>query len=237
MNNPKNIKPDVRDLGDMKEVIYDKEWLKTAPLNLELYSMYRDLAENETDKRKILDNGLRFDITIVLPVMLGKEFNKTLGHDHPIVPSTSITYPEIYEVLEGEAIFLLQDSDKDEIKDIMAVKAKKGEKVVIPPNYEHLIINASGKEVKTCNWLCRYFGSNIYKPFRVRHGFCYYAVKSDSEIDWIKNPNYESIPSLRWVKANNFYNFEIPANKPLYSLVNDLEKLNFLIEPQKYEWK
>jgi len=236
MINLKNLKPDIRDLGDVREVIYDKEWLKTAPSNLELYHMYRDLAENDKHKRKILDNGLRYDITIIFPVMLGKEFNKTLGHDHPIVPGTSITYPEIYEVLEGEAIFLLQDSHRDEIKDILAIKAEKGEKVIIPPNYEHLIINLSKKELKTCNWLCRYFGSNIYKPFRVRHGFSYYGTKKNSGIGWVKNKNYESIPSLRWLKPNNLYNFEIPADKPLYDLVDNLEKLDFLIEPQKYIW-
>ena len=33
---PKVKKPDIRYLNDMREVIYDKKWLKTAP-NLELY--------------------------------------------------------------------------------------------------------------------------------------------------------------------------------------------------------
>ncbi len=104
------------------------------------------------------------------------------------------------------------------------------------PNYEHLIINPSKNELKTCNWLCRRFGSNIYKPFRVRHGFCYYAIKGDSGINWIKNENYASIPSLYWVEPNNFYNFKLPKDKPIYQLVENLEKLNFLKNPQKYEW-
>ncbi len=125
MINLKSIKPDIREVEDIKEIIYDKEWLKTAPKDLKLYYMYRDLAENEIDRRKIVENDLRYDITIISSLMLGKEFNKTIGHDHPIVPGTDMTYPELYEVLEGEAIFLLQDSDNDEIKDVFAVKAKK----------------------------------------------------------------------------------------------------------------
>jgi len=56
-------------------VIYDKEWLKTAP-NLELYYMYRDLAETETDFMEIIKNDLRYDITVLKPIRLGKEFNK-----------------------------------------------------------------------------------------------------------------------------------------------------------------
>ena len=51
------LKPDVRYLEDMKDVVYDKEWLKTAP-NLELYYMYRDLAETETDFMQIIKNDL-----------------------------------------------------------------------------------------------------------------------------------------------------------------------------------
>jgi len=240
MINLKIIKPDVRELKDIEDVIYDREWLKKAK-NFELYYMYRDLAENELDKMKITESDLRYDITIIFPIMLGKEFNKTLGHDHPIVPGTSITYPELYEVLEGEAIFFLQDTKDEEIKDVFAVKAKKGDKIIILPNYEHLIINPSNKELEICNWICRSFASNIYKPFRARHGFCYYALKApiskkSDKIKWVKNINYESIPDLRFEEPNKFYNFDLKKDEPIYKLVDNLEKLDFLIEPQKYEW-
>ena len=234
----KKLKPDIRDLEELRDVVYDKEWLKEAK-NFDLYYMYRDLAENELDKMKIEDNDLRYDITLFTSAMLGKEFNKTLGHDHPIVPGTSITYPELYEVLEGEAIFFLQDSDDKEIKDIFAVRARKRDKVIILPKYEHLIINPTDKELMTCNWICRDFASNIYKPFRARHGFSYYAVKDPSTslgIKWIKNENYESIPELRFEEPNNFYGFDLNKKEPIYKLVNNLEKLNFLVEPQKYSW-
>jgi len=235
----KKFKNDVRKLEDIEDVVYDREWLKNAP-DSELYYMYRDLTENESDHQKIIDNDLRYDVTLFLPIMLGAEFNKTLGHDHPIVPGTSITYPELYEVLEGEAIFLQQDSDDEHIKNVIAIRAKKGDKVIILPNYEHLIINPSNKELKTCNWICRNFGSNIYKPFRARHGFCYYAIRDTSTklgISWIKNKNYEIIPELRFEEPNKFYGLDLDKNKSIYELVNDLKKLEFLIEPQKYEWK
>jgi len=232
----KKFKYDVRKLEDIEDVVYDREWLKRAD-NFELYHMYRDLSENELDHQKIVNKDLRYDVTLFLPVMLGIEFNKTLGHDHPIVPGTSITYPELYEVLEGEAIFLQQDSDDEHIKDVIAIRAKKGDKIIILPNYEHLIINPSNKELKTCNWICRNFGSNIYKPFRARHGFCYYAIKDDSGIKWIENKNYETIPELRFEKPNNFYGFDLDKNKPIYESIDQPKKIDFLINPQKYEWK
>ena len=36
--------PNIRFLYDIKKVVYDKKWLKTAP-NLELYYMYRGLKK------------------------------------------------------------------------------------------------------------------------------------------------------------------------------------------------
>jgi glucose-6-phosphate isomerase len=233
--NLEKLNPDTRELKDIEDVIFDKEWLKTAE-SFELYYMYRDLSENEEDHDKIFANNLRYDITIMFPKMLGKEFNKTVGHDHPIVPGTSITYPELYEVLEGEAIFLLQDSKDEKINDVFAIKAKTGDKIIMPPNYEHLIINATDKSLKTCNWICRTFGSNIYKPFKLRHGFCYYAIKNANGIQWIKNENYTSVPEIRFEQANNLYDFKIEGNEPIYSLVNNLAKLEFLENPQNHEW-
>jgi len=216
-------------------VAYDKEWLKTAP-NLELYYVYRDLAENETDFMKIIRNDLRYDTTIIKPTGMGKEFTKTIGHDHPIIPGTDITYPEIYEVLEGKAIFLLQDSENNIIKDVFAIKAKNGDKIIVPPNYEHLIINIGKSDLKTCNLISRTFSSNIYKPFKMRHGFSYYAIRGFFGIKWVKNPNYISIPKIKFEMPNNFYHFNLQKEQPLYKLTDNLDKVDFLKNPQKYEW-
>ncbi len=234
----KNIKPGIRHLEDMKELLFDKEWAKSAP-DKELYYMYRDLAENKEDKKKISEANLRYDITIMPYLLLGKEFNKTAGHDHPFTPNSQMTYPEIYEVLSGRAIFLIQDSYEDEIKDIAAIKAEQGKKVIIPPNYEHLIINISGKELKTANWICRSFDSNIYKPFKQKHGFAYFAIQDEEkQIEWLENDNYKKIPPLRFIQANLWLDkFKIDPLEKMYQLVEDLSKLDFLKNPQNYIWQ
>lgn len=229
------LKPDIRHLEDMKDVVYDKQWLKTAP-DWELYYIYRDFAESEKDYMQIIKNDLRYDITILNARRLGKEFNKTLGHDHPLVPGTALTYPELYEIVSGKAIFLLQNSNEDTIENVVAIKVKNGDKVIIPPNYEHLIINVGKKELKTCNWIARSFSSNIYKPFRAKHGFCYYCLKGLFGVKWVKNPNYKSIPKLKFETPNNFYKFYIPKDQPIYKLIENPSKLDFLKTPQKYNW-
>lgn len=176
---------EVRYLYDMKEVIYDKKWLKTAP-NLELYYMHRGVKEK---------NGLRYDITVIPAIMLGEECNKTKGHEHVG------KYGEVYIVLEGEGIYLMQKQKEDIIEDVYAVEAKKGEVVVIPPGYGHITINPWQKALKTANWMAKEVKSD-YKPIQKMQGACYfYILRPDSgQAGWIKNKNYKQVPKLRFEK-------------------------------------
>jgi glucose-6-phosphate isomerase len=179
MKTGKSKKPDVRFLYDMKEVIYDKEWLKTAR-NFPLYYMYRGV------KRM---NGLRYDVTRIPARMLGREFTKTKGHEH------LNRYGEIYRVLKGRAIYLIQKRKGNEIKDVFAVKAKAKEFVIVPPLYGHITINPGPRELKEANWVdekCK----NVYNSFEKKHGACYYFTKEG----WIKNKNYKKVPRLRFKK-------------------------------------
>ena len=131
--------PDIRHLFDMTDVIFDQPWLAGAE-DFDLYFMFRDLYLSRADKEKLLAQGLRYDITIIPPAMLGKEYIKTAGHYHPLVPGGAVTYPELYEVLEGEALYLLQSEDHS---DVAVVHASAGDKVLVPPGYGHVSINRS----------------------------------------------------------------------------------------------
>ncbi|MCK5298607.1 MAG: hypothetical protein KAJ76_06865, partial [Candidatus Heimdallarchaeota archaeon] len=52
-----------RKLLDMKDVIYDQEWLVSLKENFDLYHMYRDLTRVE-DKELFQKHNIRFDVTI-----------------------------------------------------------------------------------------------------------------------------------------------------------------------------
>ena len=171
-------KPDVRYLDDMRKVLYDKKWAKTAP-NFELYYMYRGLKKKK---------GLRYDITIIPPKMLGKEFVKTKGHYH------IGSYGETYSVLRGKAIYLMQKEKRGKIIDAYYIKAKKGEHIVIPPHYAHITINPSlSEELKMANWVSEKCMSD-YKKIEKKRGACYCYTKSG----WVKNKNYKRVPKLHF---------------------------------------
>jgi len=170
---------EVRRLNEMKKVLFDKDWAKTAP-NLKLYYMYRGVEKKD---------GLRRDVTVIPARMLGKEFVKTKGHGH------EKNYAEVYTVLKGKALYLLQKSKKNKIMDVYAIKAKKGESIVIPSGYSHITINPAGRELKEENWLVERC-ENVYDIFEKMYGACYYYTKSG----WTKNKNYATVPALRYKK-------------------------------------
>ena len=236
MINLKNIKPSVRELEEMKDIVFDQGWLKKADLKTELYYVWRNVAENDQDKEKISQADLRYDITEFAPLTLGKEFNKTFGHIHSLVPGTNLTYAEIYEVLEGEVNFLFQKFKGNKIEDIFTAHCLAGDKYIIQPGYAHISINPVKEKTVMANWIA-IASQQSYKEIKEMKGGGYYAIEAKEGIQWVKNPTYSPVPQLRFSEPNNLAQFNIPKEQPLYSLVNDLEKLDFLKNPQNYSWE
>jgi glucose-6-phosphate isomerase len=220
--------PDIRRLYDMPDVVYDKSWLAGAE-NIDLYYMYRDLYLSRSDRDRLLEQGLRYDITIIPPRMLGSEYVKTAGHYHPLVPGGSVTYPEIYEVLEGEALYLLQ---KQDLSDVVAVNASSGDKVLIPPDYGHVTINRSNKTLKMANFVARDF-SSIYEPYREKGGGAYFFTKDG----WVKNDRYRDAAELRRIDAPDsakLRSLGMSRSKEMYPLLRGKGSLDYLVHPDKH---
>ena len=75
----REFRAEVRMLDDMRAVLYDEEFRRTAE-NVELYYMFRDVYESEEDAAILRRRGLRYDITIIPPRTLGREFVLSLIH-------------------------------------------------------------------------------------------------------------------------------------------------------------
>ncbi len=199
-----------RFLKEMEDVVYDVEWFKRQKRNYILYEMRRGVKENGL---------LRYDITILNGKLLGKEYNKTLGHYHPK------GYPEIYEVLRGKAIYLLQKPVRiisKKILDVVAIYAKKGDQVIIPPGYGHITINPTRNKLMMANIVCSCFHS-IYEPIKKYRGGAYYYT-----IDgWKRNINYET-PRLRRLKGKKIF------DEKLEYLIEDEKKIEWLLKPKKF---
>ncbi len=227
--------PSVRVVQDMKEVILDKKWAEKNS-SQPLYYMYRDLAENKEDAQKIKAANLRFDILESTAIKLGNEYNKTAGHYHSMSHDKDFTYPEIYELIKGEAYYLIQKVESDKVVDVYAVRASGGDKVIMPSNYGHFTIFLADDSIRTSNWTPSDSLSD-YGPIKQKHGAAYYALidkESKDGVCWVKNENYSYIPPLRFLKPTNFEDIGLVKDVNMYGLVNNLEKLDYLNNPQNY---
>lgn len=227
--------PSVRIVRDMKEVILDQEWAEQNQAQ-PLYYMYRDLAENEKEAEQNKAANLRYDILESMPVYLGKEYNKTAGHYHSEAGNTGVTYPELYELIKGDAYYLMQKVESGKIVDIYAVRVTGGDKVLVPPGYGHFTIFLSKDILRMSNWTCNSSLSD-YDRVKQKHGAAYYALVDKNEKDgvrWIKNENYSEVPPLRFLKPTNFSDLGLDKNINMYELAYNLEKLDYLNNPQNY---
>lgn len=215
--------PSIRTVDDMRSVLADPACKESGSL----YFMYRDLARNAKDRCWLSDHHLRYDLTVIPPRELCGEYVKTKGHYHPRNPA-GVGYPEIYEVLDGEAWYLLQSKKLD---DIVLVAAKAGDLVIIPPEYGHVSINPSpARTLVMANIVSTRFESE-YGEYETRHGAAYYAMGGEK---LKKNPHYPAVPAVRKMGMGfSIERYRFCAS-PLYDLIGNGEALAFLNHPEQY---
>ena len=207
----------------MRQVLADPSCTCTEPL----YFMYRDLARNDRDRRLLREQSLRYDLTVIPARDLCGECVKTKGHYHPPNPR-GVGYPEIYEVLEGEAHYLLQSRALDEA---VLVLASAGDVVIIPPGYGHVSINPSPEStLSMANIVSTAFESE-YKEYEARGGAAYYEMADGS---FPKNPRYPVVPPLRRISAASGKGPHRFCKGPIYDLIGDENALAFLNHPDRY---
>jgi len=215
--------PSVRTADEMRSVLSDPECRCTGPL----YFMYRDLAGSPSDRRWLRERKLRYDLTVIPPRNLCGEWVKTKGHYHP-KNGAGVGYPEIYEVLEGMAHYLLQSRALD---DIVLVSARAGDLIIIPPDYGHISINPSPDQtLSMANIVSTAFESE-YGEYESFHGAAYYEMCSG---ELLKNPSYPGLPAIRLLGASCKRGTHPICRGPLYDLIGNEEALAFLTVPEDY---
>jgi len=199
-----NYKTSVKTIDDLREVLCQPKIKNKKKI---VYKVWR----NQKNK-----NGLRYDITVLSPVSLGREFSKTHGHYHQKQES------ELYEILKGKAIFLFQKPGKTplKIKECYAVLAEENNCVVVPSGFGMTMINPTNKKLKVGNWVGNKVKNN-YIFYRRAKGASYYCLKDKNKIKFVPNRHYQKIAPLQIVKPKPF-----PSR---------LKNLNFLKQTAKYK--
>lgn len=235
------VTPAVREFSAMKSYLKNPSstfWSKGV------YYMYRNIAKPE-DREAIAAVGAQYDITVVLPGKMGDEFAKTIGHYHSYKPGTQVRYPEVYEVIYGRVYFIIQSAtpDLEQLEECYAVKMERGEKVLVPPGFGHVLVNPTDDAVVTANWQP---SANVsdYSSYEKHSGAAYYVVeskrlgtagKTSTESNFVANLNYKNLPKLTEVRSRELPQYELRTALPMYFTgTRDLAKLDFLVNPDNY---
>lgn len=191
---PNSSCPLVRRLGELEPVLCDTQTLRTNP-ELPVYKIYRDIC-GDGERSVLSEHRLRYDLTIMPPLMIGEEYVKTFGHDHMLCEG-GWSHPEVFEVLEGEAFFLMQRRSGEEIVDVSLVTAREGDVVVVPPNCGHVMINGSSRRLVVGNLVSRDC-VQVYRRFVEKRGASYFMLKGRR---LVRNKNYSPLLGVRAATA------------------------------------
>lgn len=218
-------------------LLAEKDYQKT---NEPYYDFYKAIVSKKT-RNTFSEANLRYDSTVILPGVVGKEFKKTAGHFHLPIPGESYSFPELYQVINGKALFVMQrvDNYKKEtsmtIEDMILAEVRAGETIIVPPNYGHCTVNLSKEPLVFIN-LVSINSINYYDSVKQSHGMGVYVFETNDGYRLEKNPNYKfkCIPKI--VTPIENLKLGIQKNIPIYTKFLDSSNLfTYLNTPKDLE--
>jgi glucose-6-phosphate isomerase len=172
-----------RRLSQLREVLADPE---AATDDRICYRTYRGVG-TKADRELLEAHGLRYDITVTMPGLIGREFTKTAGHYHSRGPD-GIVYPEIYEVIFGKAAFVFEVVRMfGGYADIPICEPR--ERITIPFDCGHVTVNIGTAPLVVCDLIASECTNN-YDSYRTWRGALYYIVRSDDGFAVEPNPSH-----------------------------------------------
>lgn len=151
-----------------------------------------DSAAPETFYYMLRGGPEKGNITIWEPGRAGREYIKTLGHYH------TSDFAEVYHVLSGEGIALLQKrgASEGELEDVRVLRVKVGDTLELMPGYGHALANiGAGFLITTDNSPSSdpAHPHADYEPIRKMGGMAYFVVEHEGLPALVRNSNYTSI--------------------------------------------
>lgn len=226
-------KKSVRRVRDLNPVLFESAGRRTDDERA-VYYVWRDLKQKK-DAEEIAHRKIRYDITALTSEPIGREPPKTFGHYHA-KDISGVTFPEVYAVLSGMAWWIIQRPKKNDprtIEEAYLVEAHEGEKAVMPPGFGHITINPGSVPLILSNWIGDFFQYD-YDTYENLHGACYWALETDGAVAFEKNSFYYTVPDLTKLQPREIPQLGIMKKKPLYSIIEHPEHLDFLLHPKPY---
>lgn len=218
-----------RYLNDIRNSLLDSE--ATGPELL--YSIAMDVGKKKHEK-DLIDRNLLYGIVAYNSGLIGSELVRSQGHIHAVSPSCNSSTPEVYEIWQGEAYIYMQEFVAEKPGRCVAILAKPGDIVIVPPKWAHYTVNASQHQKMLFGaWCIRDYAFD-YKEIRARQGLAYYPVVTEGEINWIQNPNY-SHEGVEVKNAREYQEFGLSKRNLYTQYEENPSRFDFVTDPLKYQ--
>jgi glucose-6-phosphate isomerase len=225
------VQPSERTFEEMKAFLMDNSYEFHKP---GAYYMYRNVG-SEKAIGNMNRNHLRYDMTVLEFGNIGQEFVKTVGHYHPFKPGTKLRYPEIYQILYGQAIFVMQkiQDDESKVEEVYLVEATAPENVVMLPGCGHVTVNIGAKPLVLANVVSDQFNS-IYESYRKMKGAACYILDQQGKPKPLRNRLYGSLPMPKILKPKNHI-LQLPKEALYTTATKSPEKFKWLNFPEDFQ--
>ena len=222
--------------GEMKHLAYEEDEAADGEVCYRFYQNIWDESKRKVFEDRQVTNG----ITILMPGLMGRECRKNSGHYHGVSEGHRLPFPEVYEVLCGTAVFLIQESEAFleggplAVNRMRAAVLQEGEKMIIPPYSAHCVCNAGDGPMAFGNLAvpCALH----YEPIARMHGFGMYLLKEKNHLLFVPNARYEKLPQLELVSPVEKENLGVVRDVSLNEMFWECpERFDYLAEPEAFE--
>jgi glucose-6-phosphate isomerase len=223
----------VRRAADLAAVWRDAP---ASPQNPELYAAYWG-SLRAADEPAFRQHRLDHVYVLIHPGVYGGEYFKTQGHYHPPLDAASPGHPELYHVLAGRGLFLLQRAVPPhwQVQEAIVIDVTPDDVIVVPPNYGHLTVNYGEKPLVFEAFLADNL-SPVTTPYRERRGGACYCLATADGPQVIANPLYGPDLVVRRVKAPAWQRASATPEDAFYrSVVRQLERFTWLRDPAAFD--
>ncbi|AHF90111.1 glucose-6-phosphate isomerase [Opitutaceae bacterium TAV5] len=193
-----------------------------------VYAIVMDVGREE-HRSDLVQRHLLFGAVAYAAGRLGDEPVRSQGHVHKKSPRNGWSTPELYEIWQGRACILMQESDGDDPGRCFAITAGASEVVIVPPGWAHATISADPHQPLVFGaWCDRAYGF-VYDGVRAHGGLAHFPIlTADGKLEWEENPRY-SVSRPLTCRAPRLY--------PEFGLVSGVAVYEqYAHDPARFDW-
>lgn len=186
------------------------------------------------DRKSLLKRkNLRYDMYVIPPNLAGIEYVKTSG-------LTSGKYPVLLDVTHGYVTIILQSKCEGETEsggyNSFIVRLSRGDKYVIPPDHEFVIINTR-RSLAIVSLIYSLKG-RLRRVLDDTRGISSYIIRKNARLEVVRNPFFRNVNVVSPCKTKVLYKkFSLTAKTPIFKqILRKYPRFKWLHDASKIDW-